>query len=110
MDIGEVAITLARSMVLKLLMYYFNTTNGIKISADMPYGQTGLTNISRPDGVRTYYGRNLSYFNPLTIERVTYGPTDISGVLSIDPSAFSTKEMSTEMFDLGNTLNKFVKK
>ena len=59
--------------------------------------------------MRTYYGLNIEVINPTIYKRVTYGPTDITGCLAMDPRVYSTKEMSTEMFELGKQLKLFVK-
>ena len=43
-------------------------------------------------------------------KRVTYGPTDITGCLSMDPCSYSTKEMSTDMYELGQEFKNVKKK
>ena len=108
-DIG-IHIVTARSIVVKLLLSDHDTPDGITLSADMPFGQQGLMNISRPAVLRTYYGLNIEPINPTKWKRVTYGPTGIMGPLSMDPRDYCTKSMPSEMFELGVHLKNYVKK
>ena len=108
-DIGTSNINLDRSIAMKLLLSEFNTSDGIILSADMPFGQTRLMNISIPAVLRTYYGLDVKCIAPTKLERVTYGPTSLTGCLSMDPRAFSTKPMSTSMYKLGVCLKNFAK-
>ena len=107
--IGSDNINCARSLVVKLLLSVHDTEYGIVLSADMPFGQSGLMNISRPAVLRTYYGLNMQYISPTIVERVTYGPTSTTGCLSMNPRTFSTKPMSTDMYQFGQCLKNFVK-
>ena len=83
------------------------TSDGIIVSADMPFGQHGLMNITRPEVLRTYYDIDLNFLSPTKLERVTYGPTSLTGVLSTDSRVYSTKPMSTLMYNLGVCLKDF---
>lgn len=109
MDIGPAMMASARALIVRLLQSEYNTPHGIILSVDMPYGMDGLTNLSRPAPLRTYYGKNLEIISPTKYKRVTYGPTDIRGCLAMDPRSYSTKEMSTQMYELGQELKRFVK-
>ena len=75
-------INCARSLVVKLLLSVHDTEYGIVLSADMPFGQQGLMNISRPEVLRTYYGLNIEPINPTKWKRVTYGPTSIMTIVN----------------------------
>ena len=108
-SIGKQQI-IARSIVVKLLLSPFNSAEGITVCADMPFGQKNLLNISRPAVLRTYYGMNTDANSPTQWTRITYGPTSLSGSLSMDPMYFTTKAMSVEMYELGNYLKTFVKR
>lgn len=108
--LGGNHINMARSIVLKLLQSPLNSPEGIVISADMPYHKKSLINIARPDVLRTYYGLTMKAVPPTQHERITYGSTDLSGSLSIDPRQFTTKPMSKEMYVLGQELKKYSKK
>jgi hypothetical protein len=108
-DIGIDNINCARSLVVKLLLSPHDTEDGIVLSADMPFGQSGLMNVSRPAVLRTYYGLNVQHISPTEVKRVTYGPTSTTGSLSMNPTTFSTKLMSTDMYQLGQCLKIFAK-
>ena len=95
--IGSDNIYCARSLVVKLLLSPHDTEDGIVLSADMPFGRSGLMNISRPAVLRTYYGLNVKYISPTEVKRVTYGPKSSTGSLSMNPNTFSTKLMSTDI-------------
>lgn len=108
-DIGTENINCARSIVVKLLLSGFNTSDGITLSADMPFSKKSLMNISRPAVLRTYYGLDSQCISPSHVKRATYGPTSLTGPLSMDPRVYSTKPMSIAMYELGVSLKKFVK-
>ena len=108
-NIGTDNINCARYLVTKLLISPHDTSDGIIVSADMPFGQHGLINITRPAVLRTYYGLDLKCISPTKIERVTYGPTSLTGVVSTDPRVYTTKPMSTLMYNLGLCLKNYVK-
>ena len=108
-EMGKYKI-IARSIIVKLLLSDFNSQQGITVCADMPFGQNNLLNISQPAVLRTYYGQNVHANSPTQWTRVTYGPTSVSGALSMDPRNFSTKAMPQEMFSLGNYFKTYMKK
>ena len=93
--------------MVKLLMSEFDTCDGIALSADMPFAQPNLMNISRPAVLRTYYGLDINCVSKHELERVTYGPTSLTGGLAIDPRVYSTKPMSTSMYDFGGTSKRY---
>ena len=107
--IGRDNIIYARAIVVKLLLSGFDTPDGIPLSADMPYGQPKM-NIKRPAVLRIYYGLNKNIISPTIWNRVTYGPTSVTGSLSIDPRRYTTKAMSVEMFQFGLCLKQYVKR
>lgn len=94
----------ARSFAQKFLMSKFDSSGGITVSVDMPFGGSGLMNISRPEVLRTYYGMNYRYISPNILERYSYGCTLTNGTLSMDPRKYVTKAMSPEMHDFGHVL------
>lgn len=100
----------SRQIVKKLLLSKLDSCDGIPLSVDCPFGQSGLTNISRPAVLRVYYGKDLKITSSKTCERITYGSTEPSGSLAMDPRRFTTKSMSVEMFEFGICLVEYVKK
>lgn len=102
-------INIARSLVVNLVLSPFNSSDGIRITADMPYSKHCDLNICRPAVLRIYYGRNIENITPTVIQRYTYGPILSTGTLSIDPRQFSTKVMSEHMYKLGNILLTYIK-
>lgn len=108
-DIGAYNINLARSIMVKLLLSDFDTSDGIVITADMPFAQPNLMNISRPAVLRTYYGLDINCISPTQLERVTYGPTSLTGGLAIDPRVYSTKPMSKSMYEFGMVLKNYAR-
>ena len=96
-SIGTSNIMCARAIVVKLLLSPYNTPDGIIWSAEMPFGQTGLMNVSRPAVLRVYYGLNIAAISPTQWSRYTYGLTEVTGCLGMDPRVYSTKSMSFEM-------------
>ena len=108
-DIGSDVITIAKALVVNLMLSGFDTPNGISLSADSPFGQNGLMNISRPAVLQIYYGLNVQAISPTIWNRFTYGPTSLTGTLGMDPRFFTTKPMPLDMFQLGRTLKTYVK-
>ena len=70
----------------------------------MPFGISGIMNMTRPAVLRTYFGRNIELISPTKWERVTYGSTDPHGTISMDPRRYNTKAMCEEMHYGGNIL------
>ncbi len=95
---------LFRSFALKLILSSFNTSNGITITADMPFGATGVMNITRPAVLRAYFGRNIEIVSPTKWRRYSYGCPSPHGTISIDPRVYNTKPMCEEMHLLGLVL------
>ena len=108
-DIGTEYVNYARSMVVKLLLSEFNSSDGITLTADMPFTKNAMMNVSRPAVLQTYYGLDIECISPSQFKRVTYGSTSQTGPLSIDPRVYSTKPMPMAMYQLGSHLKKFVK-
>ena len=109
-EIDQQYVSIARCICKNLLLSNFNSETGITVTADMPFGKSGMLNISRPAVLRTYYGLNLDICSQHSTWRITYGLTGICPSVGMDPRRFSTKTMSLEMFKLGEELKKKVKK
>ena len=99
-----------RSFALTLLQSNFDSIGGISVSVDMPFGVSGLMNISCHAVLRTYYGMNYRIISPNIWERYSYGSTLTSGTLGMDPRKYSTKAMSAEMNDFGMGLQQYLLK
>ena len=96
-DIGLDNINMTRIIVGRLLKSPVDSTEGITLTADMPYQKKACVNITRPAVLSTYYGLTGKPVSATQVHRITYGSTSLSGSLSMDPRAFSTNEMYIPM-------------
>ena len=106
-DIGTENINMAKAIVGTLLKSPIDSPEGITLTADRPYQKKACINITRPAVLRTYYGTTTRAISATKLERITYGSTDLSGSLSMDPRSFCTKPMSTEMHEFGKSLKAY---
>lgn len=106
-DIGSHNINMAKVIVGILLKSPFNSPAGITLTADRPYQAKACIHVTRPAVLITYYGMTTQAISAIQLDRITYGSTDLAGSLPMDPRAFSTKPMSTEMYQLGKALKSY---
>ena len=91
----------ARNIVKALVMSDYDTTKGIATTPDVPYTNSPLINVEQPAVLRVYYGKNVKPCKYGWL-RATYGPTYSHSSVGTVAKYFNTKNMSMEMYLLGN--------